>query len=220
MISNVCIALIQLSITESELIHKVGGGDQTGASKHPEVVRVLPRLDPNSTYDATCCKSSSPNKNTSSLNPDAAKTTSIQEVKDAGHSTVSSISRSQPVLFNRNKSNQTCSNLHLLSSAPTSTHSLLIANRSNPRSSFYQPGLSEPNLDSDSTALDPAGEPDKDNEDDEGDVLLSKTDHTSLECLLADEETVKDFESSDSESVSRSGMQKDSETSWCLDLID
>ncbi|XP_062859375.1 potassium voltage-gated channel subfamily H member 4 isoform X2 [Trichomycterus rosablanca] len=206
------------------------GGDQTGASKQPEVVKVLPHFDPNSACDATCCKSSSANNNTSIFIPNTAKATSIQQVKDAVHSTITSISRSQPVLFNRNKSNQACSsNLHLLSSAPTSTHSLLVANRSNPKPKIHQPALSEPNLESDSNVLDPAGDPagdlDKDDEDREDAALLSKMEHPGLECLLAGEESVKDIESSDSESVSRSGMldvgmQKDSETSWCLDLID
>lgn len=163
------------------------------------------------------------NTTTSSFYP--AKGYKNQEAAGQDHGTLASISRSQPVLFNRDKPKQVSLDLHLLSSAPTSTHSLLIANHTNPI--HYNPPItSEPNLELDSdvpdTVLDEVREERQDA------ALLSDLSqgHTSRECLLADDESVEnqDVETSESEStkpeVATQHESSGSETSWCLDLID
>ncbi|MCJ8738131.1 hypothetical protein PDJAM_G00031960 [Pangasius djambal] len=203
------------------------GGGRTGAPTQPEVFRHLPQLDPNSTCDPASCKSSLININTSTSSFYPAKGYKKQEVAGQDHDTLANISRSQPVLFNRDKPNQVSLNLHLLSSAPTSTHSLLIANRTNPIH-HNPPATSEPNLESDSDIPDAVVE--EVSEDREDAVLLSdlsKVGHTSRECLLADDGSAEnqDIETStESEStrpdVGTQNESSSSETSWCLDLMD
>lgn len=186
----------------------------------------LPHLDPNSTRDTTSSKSSLINIDTSISSFYPAKGYKKQEASGQDHGTLASISLSQPVLFNRDKPNQVSLDLHLLSSAPTSTHSLLITNHTNPIHRNI-PATSGPNLDSDTdiphTVLEEVSDGRKDA------VLLadlSKVGHTSRECLLADDGSVEtqDMETSESESTKPDiGAQNESsgsETSWCLDLMD
>lgn len=189
----------------------------------PEALRHLSHLDPSGACDLTTCKSSLININTSFY---PAKGYKKLETTDQDHGTLANISRSQPVLFNRDKPNQVSLNLHLLSSAPTSTHSLLIASRTNP--THHNPvATSEPNLELDSDIRDTVLE--EVSEDREDAVLLSdlsKEEHTSRECLLADDGSMEnqDTETSDSEStkpgVGTQNESSGSETSWCLDLMD
>lgn len=166
------------------------------------------------------------NINTSASSFCPAKAYKKQEVAGQDHSVLATISRSQPVLFNRDKPNQVSLNLHLLSSAPTSTHSLLIANRTYPVH-HNPPASSEPNLELDSDITDTVLK--EVSEDREDAVLLSdlsKEGHTSRECLLADDGSAEnqDIETSESESTKPDlGTQNESsssETSWCLDLMD
>lgn len=192
----------------------------------PEVFKHLPHLDPNSACDPTSCKSSLINIDTSTSSFYPAKGYKKQESGGQDHDVLTNISRSQPVLFNRDKPNQVSLNLHLLSSAPTSTHSLLIANRTIPVH-HNPPVTSEPNLELDSDIPDTVLE--EVSEDREDTVLLSdlsKVGHTSRECLLADDGSAEtqDIETSESEStkpdVGTQNESSGSETSWCLDLMD
>ncbi|XP_027032628.2 potassium voltage-gated channel subfamily H member 4 [Tachysurus fulvidraco] len=200
------------------------GGGRTGAQ--PEMYGHLPHLDPNSTRDTTSSKSSLINIDSSISSFYPARGYKKQEASGQDHGTLASISLSQPVLFNRDKPNQVSLDLHLLSSAPTSTHSLLITNHTNPIHGNI-PATSGPNLDSDTdiphTVLEEVSDGRKDA------VLLadlSKVGHTSRECLLADDGSVEtqDMETSESESTKPDiGAQNESsgsETSWCLDLMD
>ncbi|KAF4084590.1 hypothetical protein AMELA_G00107830 [Ameiurus melas] len=201
------------------------GGGRTGAPPQPDVSRHHPCLDPNSACDPTSCKSSLININTSTSSFYPAEGYTKQEASSQDHGTLANISRSHPVLFNRDKPNQVSLNLHLLSSAPTSTHSLLIANSTNPIRR-NPPTTSEPNLELDTDIPDTVLE--KVSEDREDAVLLSdlsKVGHTSRECLLADDESVGNRDTSESESTKPddAGTQNDSsgsETSWCIDLMD
>lgn len=192
----------------------------------PEVFRQVSHLDPNSDCDLTSCQSSLININTATSSFYPAKEHKKQEAAGQDHGLLAAVSRSQPVLFNQDKPNQVSLNLHLLSSAPTSTHSLLITNRINP---VYHnpPASSEPNLELDSDI--PGAVLEEVSEDREDAVLLSdlsKEGHTSRECLLADDGSVEnqDTETSESESTKPGfGTRNESsgsETSWCLDLMD
>lgn len=192
----------------------------------PEVFGHLSHLDPNSTCNPTSCKSSLINVNTATSSFYPGKGYKTQEVSGQDHSILATISRSQPVLFNRDKPNQVSLNLHLLSSAPTSTHSLLIANCTNPIH-HNPPVTSEPNLELDNDIPDTIL---KDVSEDREDAVLlsdlSKEGHTSRECLLADDESGEnqDMETSESEStkpdVGTQNESSGSETSWCLNLMD
>ncbi|KAB5555167.1 hypothetical protein PHYPO_G00030390 [Pangasianodon hypophthalmus] len=217
--------IVQIGASAWSHTSEIGGG-RTGAPAQPEVFRHLPHLDPNSTCDPASCKSSLININTSTSSFYPAKGYKKQEAAGQDHGSLANISRSQPVLFNRDKPNQVSLNLHLLSSAPTSTHSLLIANRTNPIH-HNPPATSEPNLELDSDIPDAVLE--EVSEDREDAVLLSdlsKVGHTSRECLLADDGSAEnqDIETSESEStkpdVGTQNESSGSETSWCLDLMD
>lgn len=195
-------------------------------SPQPEVFRHASHLDPNSTCDPTSCKSSLININTATSSFYSAKEHKKQEAGGQDHSILTTISRSQPLLFNQDKPNQVSLNLHLLSSAPTSTHSLLISNRINPVH-HNPPASSEPNLDLDSDVQGAVlGEVSEEREDAVLLSDLSKEGHTSRECLLADDGSAEnqDTETSESESTKPTfGTRNESsgsETSWCLDLMD
>ncbi|TUD02853.1 Potassium voltage-gated channel subfamily H member 4 [Bagarius yarrelli] len=202
------------------------GGGQTVVPLQPEVFRQLSHLDPNSACVPTSSKSSLSNIDTSASSFYSAKGYKKQEALGQGHRNLASISLSQPVLFNRDKPNQVSLDLHLLSSAPTSTQSLLITNHPNPIHHNH-PASSQPNPELDTDFPDSVLE--EVSEDQEDTVLLSdlsKVEHTSRECLLADDGSVEtqNMETSESESTKPSaGTQNESsgsETSWCLDLMD
>ncbi|KAI5619675.1 potassium voltage-gated channel subfamily H member 4-like isoform X1 [Silurus asotus] len=202
------------------------GGDRTSVPKQPEVFRPLPHLDPNRSCDPTSCKSSLININSSTSSFFPAKGFNKLEAEGQDHGTLTNISRSQPVLFNRDTPNQVSLNLHLLSSAPTSTQSLLIANLTNPIH-HNPPATSKPNPESDPDIPDSVLEDVSEYRED--DVLLSDLSivgHTSRECLLADDGSAdnQEIETSESESTKPDvGTQNEcssSETSLCLDLMD